>query len=239
MINYNVSTPTWEWVHKRSPAPRHRRRLILKLLKNLDFGQCLDVGCAQPYLLEDLRQMRPDLKIAGCDISQTVIEANRRRFPDAEFFVMDLAKAHDVRGQFDLVTCSEVLEHIAEWRQALETLARLSRRWLLVTVPCGSVFPIDEIVGHRQHFQGPDLLDACRGYGFKPVRAFHWGFPFHSLYRRMINSLCPERVYRSFAQQDWGPAKWALSSVLYGLFFLNDPFRCGSQFIALLEKSRA
>jgi len=238
MIDYGVTTPGWEWLHKHSPAPRHRRRLIMKLLKGLEFGQCLDVGCAQPYLLEDLRQARPDLELAGCDISETVIEANRRQFPGAEFFVMDLCTGGDIGKQFDLVTCSEVLEHLPDWRGAVTRLTRVARRWLLLTVPSGRLYPIDEMVGHFRHFQGTELIEACRANGFHPVRAFRWGFPFHSLYKRLINAVSPKKMYASFTRQRCGPGKRILSSMLYGLFFLNDAFRGGQQFVALLERNR-
>ena len=41
----------WDDAHRYTPAPRHRRRLILDLLAGLDFADCLDAGCAQPFLL--------------------------------------------------------------------------------------------------------------------------------------------------------------------------------------------
>src|SRR5947209_2086163 len=41
----------WDDAHRYTPAPRHRRRLILKWVSGLDFADVLDAGCAQPYLL--------------------------------------------------------------------------------------------------------------------------------------------------------------------------------------------
>lgn len=84
-------TATWADAQKYSPAPRHRRRLIMNWLQSLEFGDCLDAGCAQGYLLEGiLRNKRAS--VYGCDISDKVIRFNRQRLPSAEFRVLDLSK---------------------------------------------------------------------------------------------------------------------------------------------------
>ena len=73
----------WGDAHRYTPAPRHRRRLILNMLKGLDFADCLDAGCAQPFLLQAMVER---FRVAGfgCDISDQVMEANRQVLPDSE-----------------------------------------------------------------------------------------------------------------------------------------------------------
>ena len=38
-------------------------------------------------------------------------------------------------GEFDLVAATEVLEHVADPQAAVAEMARVARRWLLVSVP--------------------------------------------------------------------------------------------------------
>ncbi|MEW6517397.1 MAG: methyltransferase domain-containing protein [candidate division FCPU426 bacterium] len=225
----------WDDVHRYSPAPRHRRRLLGRLLSPLPFDSLLDVGCGQPYLLEEWR--RRGKRVAGCDVSPQVIEENRRRLPDAQFAVVDINRAaFPGRQRFDLVVASEVLEHLDDWRAGLENCCAMSQRFIVVTVPAGPRYAIDKMVGHRRHFAGPELAEALGRLGFRIVRMRRWGFPLHTLYKWLINSIAPERMYRSFGASRYGWGQKAASQLLYGLFFINDWFPWGQQLLLLAER---
>jgi SAM-dependent methyltransferase len=222
----------WDEAHRLSPAPRHRRRLVLDIVRRLPLRDCLDAGCGQPYLLEDL-QRELGLETYGCDLSERTVEDSVGRPVAREFRVLDLAKETWPGRSFDLVICSEVLEHIPDWRAAVANLARMARRYIVITVPTGKVRAMDRMVGHTQHFAGPELIGALRAAGCRPLAVRRWGFPFHSLYRIAISSQA-ERVYDAFgASQGYGAGRKAVSEALYRLFFLNDLFRTGDALIVL------
>jgi SAM-dependent methyltransferase len=228
--------PAWDDVHHFSPAPRHRRRLILRLLAPLTFETCLDVGCAQPYLLEDLAQQGK--KVFGCDLSAQVVRANRRRLPQAGFAALDItAGVYPGRRSFDLVMASEVLEHVSNWPTAVRNLCRMAKRYVLITVPGGKVYPIDRLVGHRRHFTGPELRRELERRGFRVVQERHWGFPWHSVYKTLINVLAPRTLYARFGTARYGFGQKLVSQFLYALFFSNDWFASGQQIVILAERS--
>src|SRR5689334_569969 len=181
----------WDDAHRYTPAPRHRRRLTLRMLRGLDFADCLDAGCAQPFLLRAIVE-RYGADGFGCDISDAVIAANRAALPGCEFRVLDLtAETWPGERRFDLVVCSEVLEHLADWRAAVTNLVRMSRKHLLITVPSGPVRRMDRMVGHLQHFAGPELCTALEEEGCAIRQVRYWGFPFHSLYKGLISTMSP------------------------------------------------
>jgi hypothetical protein len=226
----------WDEVHRYTPAPRHRRRLLMGIVKKLDFSDCLDAGCAQPYLLEKIVR-RFGVAGFGCDISDQTMALNRQRLPDCQFMDRDLTREVWPDGRlFDLVICSEVLEHIPNWRAALANLARMSRKHLLITVPGGKRRLMDQLVGHHQHFEGPELIGALKESAFEVVKFRRWGFPFHSLYKWLISKLSPDKLYQSFSGTRVSWSQRMLSHVLYLLFFLNDPFRQGDQLIVLARR---
>jgi hypothetical protein len=228
-------TVLWDDAHRYSPAPRHRRRIILKWIRSLSFSTCLDAGCAQPFLLTQLH--RAGKCITGCDISPEAIKQNRKQWPDIEFKVLDITKEKfPKKRQFELVICSEVLEHIKDWPKAVAQLSHMCGKYLLLTVPSGRRYPIDEIVGHYRHFQGPELVTELRKNGFSIVREAYWGFPVHSFYKRTINAITPKKIYATFAVSNYGLIQKVISQMLYFLFFINDLFNRGHQYFVLAEK---
>lgn len=227
----------WDDAHRFSPAPRHRRRLLLNLIAKLNFKDCLDAGCAQLYLLQDVVR-RHGVAGYGCDISDQVIASNRKLAPACDFITLDLSCEVWPQGhQFDLVICSEVLEHIPDWQAALSNLARMSRKYLLITVPSGEVRHIDRLVGHHYHFQGQELVTELTKLGFSIMHIRRWGFPFHSLYKILINGIAPEQIYESFALAPYGYFRRLLCNALYLLFYLNGFINSGSQLILLAHNT--
>ena len=227
----------WGEAHTYSPAPRYRRRKILRLVKRLEINDVLDVGCGQPLLLRELTE-RLDIKGFGCDVSEEVMEVCRPMVPGCELKAFDLGQdTWPDNRQFDLVISSEVLEHIPEWGVALRNLGKMSRNYLLITVPSGKIRDTDRLVGHIQHFDRSLLTGAMEQEGFEVIYARQWGFPMHTLYRSLINKLGAERMYESFASSEkYTQRKKAISQLIYGSFFANNLFRTGEQLYVLAKK---
>ena len=229
----------WDDAHRYTPAPRHRRRILLDIMATLDFRACLDAGCAQPFLIGEIVR-RFNVVGYGCDISSTVMESNRRIAPDLEFLALDLTKeCWPGDQQFDLVVSSEVLEHIAERPTAVKSLVAMSRKHLLITVPGGRVRTMDRIVGHHFHFTGLELAKALEAEGCTVKQMRRWGFPMHALYKRLISLLSPEKLYRSFSGGErYTFSQRLVSHILYYAFYMNV-FNAGDQVIILAEVNRA
>ena len=230
----------WDDAHRYTPAPRHRRRLTLRMLRGLDFADCLDAGCAQPFLLRAIVE-RFGADGFGCDISDAVIAANRAALPGCQFRVLDLtAEAWPGDRQFDLVVCSEVLEHLADWRAAVANLVRMSRKHLLITVPSGPRRKMDRMVGHLQHFAGPELRAALEEEGCTIRQVRYWGFPFHSLYKNLISAMSPARLYTAFSGgEGYGMGKRLFSWLLSALFYANDLGGSGYQLFVYAQPPAA
>jgi Methyltransferase domain len=227
----------WGNAHRYTPAPRHRRRLLLKIIKGLELMDMLDAGCAQPFLVADAIQ-RLGVEAHGCDISEEVMRAAEGTVAAAEFRALDLA--HEVwpgGRQFDLVVCSETLEHIPDWTSALANVVRMSRRYVLITVPTGPIREVDRLMGHHRHYVPDDIVSELERNGCRTLSVRSWGFPVHSAYRAGVERFGSDKIYESFAEgRDYTTAQKAVSNVLYALFFVNDAFRSGTQLIVLAEK---
>jgi hypothetical protein len=227
----------WGDSHRYGPAPRHRRRLLRRWIDGLDFADVLDAGCAQPFLLREVLA-RHAVEGFGCDVSDRVIDANRSVLPGCQFRTLDLtAETWPAGRRFDLVICSEVLEHLADWPAAVANLVRMTRKHLLITVPGGPLRTMDRTVGHLRHFRGPELVAELERHGCRVVRKLDWGWPLHSLYKAAISTLSPAALYDAFSGgKPYGPGKRLISDLLFGLFFVNDCTNKGHQ---LLIRARA
>lgn len=225
----------WDDAHRYTPAPRHRRRILLRMMEGLAFKDCLDAGCAQPFLIAEIVR-RFGVEGFGCDISSEVMAINSREVPEITFKALDLTKErwHGDR-QFDLVVSSEVLEHIDDWPTAVKTLVAMTRKHLLITVPGGKVRAMDRIVGHHRHFAGAELIAALEANGCRVTTYRRWGFPMHALYKRAISLLSPAAMYQRFSGGDrYTLSQRWVSHVLYALFFMNV-FDRGDQIIVLAD----
>ena len=120
MTDHERGWTQWGDMIRYSPAPFHRRRLILRLADEVPFESVIDVGCGNGELRAALSQHRPLRRLIGVDTAASIIDQNRRVFPGFEFHNMDIASAC-LPTKCDLVVCSEVIEHVVEW----------SRRWCI------------------------------------------------------------------------------------------------------------
>jgi len=213
----------WGGYISHSPATRARRRRILGWLRSDPVTDLLDVGCGNGAFLAELAQVRPDLRLAGADISPEVIAADEARHPDMEFSILDL-NSQELPRRCQAVTCMEVVEHCADPLAAVARLARAATRSLYLTAPCGPLFPIDARVGHTSHLDPRATRRTLEAEGMRVERCQAWGFPFFNLYKHAIN-LRPEAMERSFLDaRDWGPGKKAVALAADVAFRCNLPF---------------
>ena len=163
-----------------NPGARHRRRLVLRALRRYAGGaaEILDVGCGLGEMVAYLGAELPNLHFTGADFSSGAIESCRRRAPQHHWIVADVVN-DDLPGNYDVVLCSELLEHLDEPEAALVRIARSlkPRGTIIVTVPNGKVFATERAVGHVRHPTLPMLHDWFDAAGLDVVEARRWGWP--------------------------------------------------------------
>lgn len=112
---------------------RSRRRL--RWLRRLAGGRLLDVGCNGGFLVEAAREAGFDAW--GVDLDPVSIDYARHHYPGNNFLYGRIEDLLPRLGQFDVIHCSEVIEHVPDPRSFAAALAALARPggWLYVTSP--------------------------------------------------------------------------------------------------------
>jgi predicted TPR repeat methyltransferase len=209
----------WDDMKKYGPMSRHVRRVIRKLIRPLSFHTVCDVGCGQGSLLLELMSEHPHIKPHGTDISAAAVELARRKVPQGAFDILDLEQQYSGPA-FDLVICSEVLEHVEDDVTAIRNLRKMTGGYIVVTTVQGRMrsFEAGE-VGHVRNYAYGELERKLEAGGFEVMRSVDWGFPFYSpLYRNAL-----ELTGSKGTTGEFGPGRRLVATAMYYLFHLNLP----------------
>jgi SAM-dependent methyltransferase len=165
------------WGHlAHDPKIQLRARMFEEMIPR-GVQTVLDVGCGDGAITNRLAR---EWDVTGVDLSATAlahldttaIEASATQLPVPD-------------NSFDLVMSSEMLEHMptADYRQAIAEMLRVSRRYLLISVPyreylkfrtvrCPSCGWTGHVWGHRQTFTAESLLKDLIGFQAVETRTF-------------------------------------------------------------------
>lgn len=181
--------------------------------KHLEQAQSiLDVGCDNNHLKSALGS-----KVTGIDIGGT---------PD---YVVDLEKDKLSRfsdNSFDLMICTDVLEHIDNFYEVLDDMVRVSKGRIIISLPnCGQLFRILPVVfgrssgkfyglpldppadRHKWFFNWREVRTFFHNYAAQNglrIEAEFLSYSYHSPFRRsLLRTLSHILPITTFAQGYW------------------------------------
>ncbi len=119
-----------------------RFEALLKIMKFLKFRNFLEVGCAEGYYLKFItkKDSSPEFHRVGLDISKAYLFKAKINTCGATLVLGDASNLPFKDNCFDLVFCSEVLEHVPDPKKVFAELTRTSKKYLLLTVAGENLF---------------------------------------------------------------------------------------------------
>ena len=138
----------------------------------------LDVGCGEGVLTHQWAQ-RIDGRVVGIDLDDPLLhkEWESRQAPNLEYLVMKAERMPFDDGEFDVASAIEVLEHVPDPEHTLDEMARVAKRWLLVSVPREPLWrglnmargaylrDLGNTPGHLNHWTKRGFVDLLSRYG--------------------------------------------------------------------------
>jgi SAM-dependent methyltransferase len=184
-----------------------RRKIILsfvtELLESSDHEagarpRLLDYGCGTGINLVYFARLA---EVYGVDVSVQAIDLCRQR-GIKHVSLIEPDQPLDAFGQFDLITMLDVLEHLADDRQALRQMMPLLKpgAGLLVTVPAYEFLwsGEDYVSGHQRRYTRRSLAETFHSSGYSVVKLTYFNtllFPLQVvtiLWRRLFQ---PRSMY--------------------------------------------
>jgi ubiquinone/menaquinone biosynthesis C-methylase UbiE len=157
---YQTKNPIYRYL-----TDRFLHYLVAAIMKDHP-RSIIEVGCGEGHLSAHIRSVFGDsITIDACDFSNTIIRTAKELYGDAgiNFFVGDIYALKPDRA-YDLVICSEVLEHLREPHRALAALSRLSGRTFVFSVPDEPLWSILNLA----------RLKYITDFGNTPGHLQHW-----------------------------------------------------------------
>ena len=162
-----------------------------KLVKEKDFKNILDVGCASGRMANEISKIYPKAKITAIDVYKKTINYGKKTYPHIKFIQADAHKLPFNKNSFDLVINYEVIEHVVDPLTVLKEIRRVikNKGTAIVTMDSGNwlfriVWWISEKTiskvwqgAHLHPFKHTELEKVIKKAGFKIKRKYfsHFG----------------------------------------------------------------
>ena len=159
---YNHSTWPVRFVHNG------RLMSIIKMVPKRFNVRILDAGCGEGHLISKMMENGIEGVFWGVDNTEVSLERAIKRCPTAEFRKGNIMNLGFFKDEFfDVVICTEVLEHILEYGKVIKELKRVLKRGgvLIVTFPNEKLWTIGRFVLGRRPVKLP-----CHVNSFVPEK---------------------------------------------------------------------
>lgn len=133
-------------------------KTFINELKKLKIESVLDVGCGEGFILNKLKEEGIGKNHEGIDYSKEAVEIGRNIHPNLSLKQGSIYDTGFKDNSFDLVVCTEVLEHLEESQKALKEVLRISKKYVLLSVPNEPLFLLSNFtqwgkdIGHINHW---------------------------------------------------------------------------------------
>ncbi|HRJ56949.1 MAG TPA: class I SAM-dependent methyltransferase [Anaerolineales bacterium] len=211
----------WGDMQKYGPVHRHHRRIFLQMFKDIsedEIQSVADIGCGEGSNLAFIKTRFPKAKLHGFDVSQTALESAQKRIVDAKFSILDI-QTETPSEVFDLVFCSDVVEHLKNDTAAIQNIRKITGKYALIATIQGRMRRNEMSIGHIRNYNYGELKQKVEEAGFEVLQVIEWGFPLYSPLFRDIIGMFPSSEQYSYGK--YNAFKIFISHILYHLFMFN------------------
>lgn len=156
---------------------------LTSLVERVDPDTIYEVGCGEGYWV--MRWHSLGISARGSDFSSRVIELARKNAAEALGDTAETANLFAVESVYDLdqenvsadlVVCCEVLEHLEDPEEALLTLKKIAKQYVIMSVPREPIWRLLNLArgkyitrlgntpGHIQHWSKKQFIETVQAH---------------------------------------------------------------------------
>ena len=153
---YTSKNPLVKFVHTT------RLNQIVQIVPNKNMFKILDAGCGEGHLIKKLNDKHNKNEYYGIDILDIPLNKAKKRCPYAKLKKMDLRETSFNDEFFDIIICSETLEHVPEVEIAIKELKRILKKdgYLIITFPNETLWTVARFLLGRRPIRVPDHVNS-------------------------------------------------------------------------------
>jgi len=143
-------------------AHNNRLNAIINEIPKKHKLKILDAGCGEGHLIKRLYNEDKNNLYYGIDITKIAIKKAKHRCPYATVKLCDLSKIDFNDAFFDVVICTEVLEHIHNYNIAIDELKRVLKLdgTIIITFPNEFLLTMGRFFLRRKPIKVPDHVNS-------------------------------------------------------------------------------
>lgn len=237
-VDYNkVWKDDWKDITSYGPSYKTRYRIIRTLMEMFEFDkeEVLDVGCGDGAFLKSLRKSYPNLSLNGFDISDEIVSKN---MDNIHLSTGDLTKDETIPNKkFDIIICSEVLEHIEDYQKAIINLSKMLKPggYVFISSPYGmkNWTAHDTYARHVRRWELGVIEEELIKNNICITISFTWGRIFYnSYYKYFLAKQNPKKLMRKkgFVKEK------IFAPLLYNMFKFDDMFKTKGRIIFIVGR---
>ncbi|MCK8059985.1 MULTISPECIES: bifunctional 2-polyprenyl-6-hydroxyphenol methylase/3-demethylubiquinol 3-O-methyltransferase UbiG [unclassified Fusibacter] len=152
-----------------------------RMLASIEFNSVYEAGCGEGHISQHVYKNRgtdkKNIKILASDISERIISKAKVDYPHIDFQVSTIYHLNESTDSYDLTIACEVLEHLEKPEMALNEIFRITRKYVLLSVPNEPIWRIANVLrgkylmslgntpGHINHWNRKKITDLLSSYG--------------------------------------------------------------------------
>ena len=155
---YNSKNPLVRYIHVE------RLKKIVSLIPKQKNLKILDAGCGEGQLLLRIQKIFSSFnaELYGVDVTNVALERAKKRAPKSKFSLQDLKNLNYENNFFDVIICTEVIEHVPEYQKVLRELKRIlkDRGVLIISFPNEPLWILSRFFLGRRPIKIPDHYNS-------------------------------------------------------------------------------
>lgn len=176
LIFYMEATDNYKKHTHRNPIQRfllnNFYHHVFALLKTVSAGSILDVGCGEGFTLARLKEKGIGKSYEGIEYNKKAIALGKKENPSIKIKEGSIYELPYKANSFDLVLCTEVLEHMDDPKKALKELVRVSKKYLLLSVPNEPFFMLAQLLRGKNWSRWGNDIEHINHWSFLSFRKF-------------------------------------------------------------------